>query len=78
MITLLDPASVVIGGGLTAFGPNYLTSIRDAVMIQCAPWIGPDFPIRKSQFKNKSGIIGSAMLAISNLFEMGYLLKNCV
>ena len=76
MVILFDPGCVVIGGGLTAFGPNYLTSIRDAVMTQCSPWFGPDFSIRESQFGDKSGIIGSAMLAITNLFEQGYLLKN--
>lgn len=76
LVIMYDPASVVIGGRLTEFGPLYLNSVRDAIMVQCSPWFGPDFPIYYSEFGDKSGIIGSAMLCIRSLFENGYLINR--
>jgi predicted NBD/HSP70 family sugar kinase len=73
MITFLDPAIVILGGGLMGFGPNFLAYIREAIFRQCSPWIGPDFPVEPSTFGDKSGIIGSAMLCVDSLIEENLL-----
>jgi len=75
LIIFLDPKAVVIGGGLTGFGPQYISYIRESIMQQCTPWIRSDFSVHETEYGNKIGIIGSAMLCIRQLLDFGYLVQ---
>jgi glucokinase-like ROK family protein len=75
IVIFFDPSIVIIGGGLTGFGPSYLSFIRDGVLSQSKPWINPDFEVKESTFGNKSGVIGSVMLCIKELVSSGAILR---
>ncbi|MDA3833245.1 MAG: ROK family transcriptional regulator [Spirochaetales bacterium] len=73
LVIFFDPKAVVIGGGLTGFGPQYIAYIRESIMHQGTPWIRSDFTVRESHYGSRIGIIGSAMLCIKQLIDFGYL-----
>jgi glucokinase-like ROK family protein len=73
LIIFFDPKAVIIGGGLTGFGPQYISYIRESIIQQCTPWIRSDFSVRETEYGSKIGILGSAMLCIKQLFDLGYL-----
>ncbi|MFA6682119.1 MAG: ROK family protein, partial [Sphaerochaeta sp.] len=73
LIIFFDPKAIIIGGGLTGFGPQYISYIRESIMQQCTPWIRSDFSVRQTEYGSNIGIIGSAMLCIKQLFDLGYL-----
>jgi glucokinase-like ROK family protein len=76
IVVFFDPSIVIIGGGLTGFGPSYLSFIRDGVLSQSIPWINPEFEVKESTFGDKSGVIGSVMLCIKELVSGGAILKE--
>jgi glucokinase len=64
LVNVLDPAVVVIGGGLADIGDPLITAIRDAypkVMIDHE--LRDSLPIVRSAFGGRSGAIGAAVLA---------------
>lgn len=75
LIIFFDPKTVIIGGGLTGFGPQYISYIRESIMQQCTPWIRSDFSVHETEYGNNIGIIGSAMLCIRQLLDFGYLVQ---
>jgi glucokinase-like ROK family protein len=76
IVVFFDPSIVIIGGGLTGFGPSYLSFIREGVLTQSKPWISQDFEVRESTFGDKSGVIGSVMLCIKELVSSGAILNE--
>ncbi len=75
LIIFFDPKAVVIGGGLTGFGPQYISYIRESIIQQCTPWIRSDFSVYETEYGSDIGIIGSAMLCIKQLLDLGYLVQ---
>jgi glucokinase-like ROK family protein len=71
-----NPSIIIVGGGVTGFGPTYLSFIREGIIQQSNPLIHLDLPIKFSTFGDKSGIIGSVMLCIKELFKGGQLLET--
>lgn len=64
-----NPSVLIIGGGVSGFGETYLSFIREATIEESAPWTSHSLLIRSSTFGDKSGVIGSAMLCIQNIFK---------
>jgi len=73
-----NPSIIIVGGGVTGFGPTYLSFIREGIIQQSNPLIHMDLPIKFSTFGDKSGIIGSVMLCIKELFKGGQLLESSI
>jgi predicted NBD/HSP70 family sugar kinase len=76
LVVFFDPKAVIIGGGLTGFGPQYIGYIRSSIMTQCTPWVKSDFIVKKSELGESIGTIGSAMLCIRQLMAENYLVKE--
>ncbi len=74
LVIFFDPKAVIIGGGLTGFGPQYIAYIRESIIHQCTPWVKSDFVVKESHYGSSIGIIGSAMLCIKELIVHGYLM----
>ena len=60
LIHLLDPAVLVLGGGIME-DPSIFSLVRDKVQLYLAP--GFDVKIIPACFGNKAGLIGAGMLA---------------
>jgi len=73
MAFLFDPGRVIIGGGLTGFGPAYLSYIREGVFKAMRPWTSANLEVCTSAFGEKCGVVGAALLVLQELFQAGSL-----
>ncbi|HOV63811.1 MAG TPA: ROK family transcriptional regulator [Spirochaetia bacterium] len=76
IIMFFDPSIVIIGGGLAGFGPYFLSFIREGILRQSLPWIDPELIIQESSFGDKSGVYGSIILCIDELFTSGNIYER--
>jgi glucokinase len=68
VVNLLDPAVVVIGGGVAeALGQRYVESAADAARRQILASSALDLPIVMSQLGDDAGLLGAAMTAFAGL-----------
>jgi glucokinase len=67
-LTLLDPAVVVIGGGVSQIGDLFINSVRDAVQRYAYPTVS-NTPILSARLGTQAGLIGAAALARERLFN---------
>ena len=71
LVVFYDPKAVVLAGSLCELGLQYVDSIRRSIINEATPWIKSDFDVNVTQFGDSIGVIGSAMLCISNLIHNG-------
>lgn len=64
VINVLDPAVVVLGGGVTAAGERLLVPVRRVVAERCMPDIARETPIRQAELGAEVGIVGAAALVM--------------
>jgi glucokinase len=64
-INLLNPQIVVIGGGVSEGGNNFIQRIKKEVKRRAFPTATKNLKIVKAKLGNKAGFIGAAMLAES-------------
>jgi len=64
VINVLDPAVVVLGGGVTAAGERLLVPVRRVVAERCMPDIARETPIRQAELGAEVGIVGAAELVM--------------
>ena len=65
VINVLDPAIVVLGGGVAAAGNLLLEPVRQTVRERCMPDIARETPIVLAALKSDVGIVGAAALAMA-------------
>jgi len=68
VVNLLDPAVVVIGGGVAeALGPRYVTWAAEIARRQILASSAKTLPIVMSQLRDDAGLLGAAMTAFAGL-----------
>ncbi len=66
VLNLLNPAAVVVGGGVTQIGDLFLNRVRDALKHYAYPTVA-EVPLLPAQLGPKAGLIGAAALARQHL-----------
>ncbi|MDO5676140.1 MAG: ROK family protein [Propionibacteriaceae bacterium] len=59
LVTVVDPAAVVIGGGVADAGPVWWTPLRDTIRAELIPVLA-DIPVLKAQLGNSAALVGAA------------------
>lgn len=67
VMNTLDPDMVVLGGGVINGGDIVIEKVREVVNSRCLDIIAENCKIEKSNLEGKSGVLGAAALAISEL-----------
>ena len=68
MVNILDPAIVVIGGGIAkALGPRYIEQVKDVAERQILASDARNVPIVASQLGDDAGLLGAALTAFVGL-----------
>jgi glucokinase len=65
LVNALNPAAVVIGGGLTALGPALFDPVRSTVDEHCNPVAARSVTVARAALGADAGIIGAAALTLS-------------
>ena len=61
---LLNPAAIIIGGGVAKAGELLFNPLKESIQKQLAPAFLNGLEIIPAQFSNDAGIIGAAALAL--------------
>jgi glucokinase-like ROK family protein len=69
VVNVLNPSHLLIGGGVSNIGHQFLSSIRRAILRRSHPLSTRDLRIEYSSLGMKAGIIGAVSLALE-LFQM--------
>ena len=68
MVNLLDPAVVVIGGGIAeALGQRYVEWVKEIADRQILASAAREIPIVASKLGDDSGLLGAALTAFAGL-----------
>jgi glucokinase len=68
VVNLLDPAVVIIGGGIAeALGSRYVEWASEIARRQILPSAARDVPIVASQLGDDAGLLGAALTAFAGL-----------
>lgn len=59
MVTTLDPAAVVIGGGVAEAGPVWWLPLRETIRNEVVSVLA-DVPVLKAQLGNSAALVGAA------------------
>ncbi|PKR53977.1 ROK family transcriptional regulator [Thalassospira marina] len=73
MISVLNPARIVIGGTLAAADDVLLMPIRDQVRKRCLPVASQDLVICRAQPAQQSELYGAALLALEGVFAPAHV-----
>jgi glucokinase-like ROK family protein len=68
MVNILNPALIVIGGGVSASGDVLLASIREVVYGRSLPLATRHLQIHRSALGDQAGVIGLAAMVLDELF----------
>jgi predicted NBD/HSP70 family sugar kinase len=68
LVTLLNPAIVVLGGGVAQSGDILLAAVREAIYRQSHPLVTRDLRIVRSQLGGSAGLVGAAELVCNEVF----------
>jgi glucokinase-like ROK family protein len=63
LVNIVNPAMIVIGGGLAGLGHPLLTEIRSEVYRRSTSIAGGNLPIVRSELGSRAGVVGAAVLA---------------
>ena len=70
MVSLLNPSSIVIGGGVSRIGHVFLAEIRTAVYARSLPLATRNLPIVPSALSANAGVIGASVVATELLVDV--------
>jgi len=73
VVSVLNPARIVVGGTLARSGEHLLSGIRELVYQRCLPLATRDLDIVLAGTTNDSALIGAAMLARGQIFSSGHI-----
>jgi predicted NBD/HSP70 family sugar kinase len=68
LVNLLNPAIVVLGGGVAQSGDILLAAVREAIYRQSHPLVTRDLRIVRSQLGGSAGLVGAAEVVCSEIF----------
>jgi glucokinase-like ROK family protein len=63
LVNIVNPATIVIGGGLAGLGHPLLSEIRNEVYRRSTSIAGRNLPIVRSELGPRAGVVGAAVLA---------------
>lgn len=69
LVSVYNPAVLVLGGGVTSSGDRLLAAIRQCIYERSLPLATRDLQIMLSALPGRSGIIGAARMVIDQLFR---------
>lgn len=72
-VTLLNPASVVVGGELAQTGDICLAAIREAIYRHAQSLASRDLAILRSRMGRSAGLVGAAAVVAEELFAQRFL-----
>ncbi|HLJ59679.1 MAG TPA: ROK family transcriptional regulator [bacterium] len=64
LVSALNPALIVVGGGVLHWGPGFLGELRSAVYHRSMPLATRSLPIVTSELDGRAGILGASLLAV--------------
>jgi predicted NBD/HSP70 family sugar kinase len=73
LTNVLNPSVVVIGGELAQTGDICLAAIREGIYRHSQPMLTRDLAIVRSRMGRSSGLVGAAMVALSEIFAPAFL-----
>jgi predicted NBD/HSP70 family sugar kinase len=68
LVNLLNPATVVLGGGVAQSGDILLAAVREAIYRHSHPLVTRDLRIVRSQLGGSAGLIGAAEVVCDEIF----------
>lgn len=68
LVSFMNPSLVVIGGGVSRIGPQFLISIHRTILEYCLPLSTKDLLVYKSEIEHRAGMEGAVALAIDIIF----------
>jgi predicted NBD/HSP70 family sugar kinase len=73
LVSLMNPALIVLAGSVAQTGDMILAAVREAVYRQSHPLVTRDLRIVRSQMGGSSGLLGAAQVVVEALFEPKFL-----
>ena len=73
LVTLLNPATILVGGELAQTGDICLAAIREAIYRHAPPVVTRDLVIQRSRMNRSSGLAGAAALVAGEIFAPPFL-----
>jgi predicted NBD/HSP70 family sugar kinase len=73
LVNVLNPAMIVVGGELAQTGDICLAAIREGIYRHAQPLVSRDISIVRSRMGRSAGLLGAALVVISDLFAPGFL-----
>jgi predicted NBD/HSP70 family sugar kinase len=74
IVSLINPALIVLAGSVAQTGDIVLAAVREAVYRQAHPLVTRDLRIVRSQMGSSAGLVGAAHLAVESLFDPAALM----
>jgi predicted NBD/HSP70 family sugar kinase len=69
LVNFFNPSLIIVGGGLSNLGERYLASIRESIYRRSTPLATADLVIKRSTLGPMIGVVGSAILALDEIFS---------
>jgi predicted NBD/HSP70 family sugar kinase len=73
LVNIVNPAMIVIGGGVAGLGHPLLTEIRSVVYRRSMSAAGGNLPIVRSELGSRAGVVGAAVLASELAYGPGLI-----
>ncbi len=68
LVSFMNPSLVVVGGGVSRIGPQFLISIHRTILEYCLPLSTKDLIVHKSEIEHRAGMEGAVALALDHIF----------
>ncbi len=68
VVNILNPAMIVIGGGVSLLGDAFLAGVRQRIYQDSLPLATRNLPIVRSQMGELAGAVGAAYIASEAFF----------
>jgi predicted NBD/HSP70 family sugar kinase len=69
LVSALNPALIVVGGGVVHWGPSFLGELRSAVYHRSMPLATRSLPIVTSELDGLAGVLGASLLAVEGVLS---------
>ncbi|MDD7973701.1 ROK family transcriptional regulator [Roseinatronobacter alkalisoli] len=70
LVSVLNPAMIVVGGTISQAGDTLLDGVRELVYQRCLPLATSDLKIVVSKAHEDTAILGAALLVLDSIFDM--------
>lgn len=73
LVTMVNPATILVGGELAQTGDICLAAIREAIYRHAQPLVTRDLTIQRSRMSRSSGLAGAAAVVAGEIFAPEFL-----